>query len=535
LPELEERLSKEEEEERSNNSVSPSQLHAENLERARGAFRIHDRDSGVARHSLFYEMVQYLNDKTDSVLEVREDEWKKLASSVEALGYEWKKLANSITALADVNRSHSTGETKDIQGREAYYSEGLARCLTKFSFQNHLPFLFSHQLACKATAQKEDTADVAVFYAGTGVDRLLGLVEVKESSDDKAKWQLCGYLSEAFESKLFVREQCISFGLTIDQYRINLYGFRWDQQERPLLEHSLLWSAGLTEAINDGGKIFKAYFQCLAALSNPEVREAPPSNDYCPLVDDQVINNSPKVFHNKTRNTMYKLFDYGNHRNKTRQPNKHVIEAAYSEEDSPMVVDVQEDKLCVVAVLTTPWFKGNHEPTCPEHIAKICDQLQLLHNNGMHHNDVLCQNVIFGFQGYDGSKPSAHLIDFDYAHLEVYPEFWNTRFPERHPKSRAWEETRASHDVYAAIAILCNFFKGSNDGQTLCDIFANGPFTKDEHPKLKPGWEKASAATVGCWIRDNAESLVLKSQSTHEQMSSVTQQTGSPPEKKGRR
>ena len=123
------------------------------------------------------------------------------------------------------------------------------------------------------------------------------------------------------------------------------------------------------------------------------------------------------------------------------------------------------------------------------------------------HNDVLCQNIIFGD---DGSQPSAHLIDFDYAHLDEYPQFWNTRFLERHPQSREGEATCAIHDVYAAIAILCNFF--TLDGQPLHDTFANGPFTKDEHPKLKSDWEKASAEKVGSWIRKNAKSLGRKSQ-----------------------
>lgn len=526
IPSLEKRQLEEEEMQRSNNSVSPSQLHAENLERARGAFHIHDRDSGIARHSLFYDVVQYLNDSTDSSLERRPELSNELSGVDED---EWKKLANSVEALAAENRLHSI-EPGDLRGREAYYSEGLARCLTKFTSRNNLPFLFSHQLACNAHTTKEDSADVAAFYTkNNGKDCLLGLVEVKKVPDGKAKWQLSCYLSEAFESNLLGRHQRISFGLTIDQDKINLYGFRWGDEEGALLEHSLLWSAGLIETINDGGKILKAYFRCLAALSNPEVREAAPYNDFCPLVRENVIYNSAKVFHNKTKTSMHKLFDYGKFRKKTRQPNDNVIKAAYSGRVDCSVV-VKEDNFGMVSLLTTPWFNGNHEPTCPEHIAKICDQLKLLHDQGMKHQDALCQNMIFGFQG---DEPTAYLIDFDYAHLGVYPESWNTRFLERHPESREGEETCSSHDVYAAIAILCNYFTWSDKEETLSDEFAAGTFTKDEHPKLKQKWENASAGTVGHWLRENDKSLVPKVELTHEQ-ELVLQQTGSPPEKKGR-
>ena len=511
LPELEYRRTKEEEEDRSINSVSPSQLHAGNLERARGAFRIHDRDSGIARHSLFYEVVLYLNDSENSQLK----NLSKMSELSKVPEDKWKKLAMSIDALARKTRLYSN-ESREIRGREAYYSEGLARCLTNFSSHNGLAFLFSHQLACKATTHKEDTVDVAAFYTNNVRDYLLGLLEVEMLPDDKTKWQLCGYLSEAFESKLLDREQRVSFGLTIDQYEINLYGFRWDKHESGiLLEHSLLWKAYLSEATKDGGKIFKAYFLCLAALSNPVVRDATPSNDYCPLVDDGVIYNSPKVFHDRSKTIMYKLFDYGKYRTATRQPNQNIIKAAYSKNGNrPIDVDLKEDKFGMVSVLTTPWFHGNHKPTHYEHIAKVCDQLQLLHDKGMHHNDVLCQNIIFGWD--DKSKPTANLIDFDYAHLEVYPLLWNSRFRERHPKSREGKGTHASHDVYAVIAILCNYFKRSNGEQSLSAEFADGEFTKDEHPQLKPEWEHASAATVGLWVRKNGESLVLKSQSTHE-------------------
>ena len=97
---------------------------------------------------------------------------------------------------------------------------------------------------------------MAAFYTNNARDYLLGLLEVKKLPDEKTKWQLCGYLSGAFESKLFDRGQRVSFGLTIDQYTINLYGFRWDKPERgTLLEHSLLWKADLFEATKDGGKI----------------------------------------------------------------------------------------------------------------------------------------------------------------------------------------------------------------------------------------------------------------------------------------
>lgn len=112
--------------------------------------------------------------------------------------------------------------------------------------------------------------------------------------------------------------------------------------------------------------------------------------------------------------------------------------------------------MCVL--VTTPFFPGNHIPTRPSHVALLCDQLSLLHAAGKSHGaDVLCQNVRFWVVG-DEAKTA--LIDYDYPHLPMYPAFWNTGFPKRHPEAkRNVEVILAEHDMYAAIAILCLHFK----------------------------------------------------------------------------
>ena len=42
-------------------------------------------------------------------------------------------------------------------------------------------------------------------------------------------------------------------------------------------------------------------------------------------------------------------------------------------------------------------------------------------------------------------------------------------------------------------------------------VFAHDMFTKEDHPMLKPEWEKAPAEEVAKWIRDKGSRLVLRS------------------------
>lgn len=193
--------------------MPPSQIHAENLQDARGNFRIHDRDSGVARHPAFYKLVEAMATTTGRKMQdflfegtaAAAAENLNLASEDLAL---WQGLAKSIKSL---NATHM-GQSRTIHSGEVFFSEGIARCLNHFCRRQRLPFTFSHQYPCafKAGSSEEDTVDIAAFWSSDkGDDRgvldakLLGMIEVKKGfHGGAAKWQLCGYISEASESQL---------------------------------------------------------------------------------------------------------------------------------------------------------------------------------------------------------------------------------------------------------------------------------------------------------------------------------------------
>lgn len=525
------------------NSVAPSQLSAGNLQKARGAFKIHSRDSGVARHPLFYKVVQAMSSSKTPTNEeptpveialskVPEEGWTSLANSVYALGKEYRKRITESGAL---------------KGRETYYSQGLTGCMGKFCALYTLPFQFMHQYPCAAHSSKEDTADIAAFYSPRDDDNVLvGINEVKKDMDDNTKWQLCGYLSAAFKSDLIAPEDRLFVGLTIDKSNIELYGFVWTKKgkDQPILEHSLL-SVGALIYEEEVSMLLQCYFFCLTVIGVDEgVRCEEPPNDFCPMIDEEVIKHKPKVFHNTAQDTLYKLFDHGPRTEALRQPNLSVIEVAYGNNRNHTAKVVDDGTCNNVSVLQAPWFEGGHQPSYAEHVALLCDQLQRLHDKCKKHNDVLCQNVVFGG---DKEKPTTNLIDFDYAHLRTYPESWNTSFPERHPNSVERMRTNKLHDVYAAIAILCLFFDKEGEGD-LYEEFAVGPFviqdnhapshshtsldSMSQHPELKDNWKGASAAEVAKWIRSKSDIVPRSEDERNDLVKRVLRQTKSPPPKK---
>ena len=487
----------------------PIQLNAGNIAEARGGLEIHDRDSGVARHPLFLAAVKTIETKTwDEKMcticqalqnheRIQDDFFSKVDDK------KWGILLQSITSARDTNQT-SMNLPNLLQGRETYFSEKLARVLAAFCRSCNLPFHFSHQFPCATEGSKVDAVDIAVFHImESGEHSLLGLIEVKNKPNAEAKWQLCGYMSEAFESNLIDEHQTISFGLTIDHDKFQLYGLLWSMRAtaRPLLEHSLLYSALMREK----GNVLISYFVCLAALALPSVRCGVAVDNFCPLVG-KVEKIHSKVFRETGGlRRLCKLFDYGLCREGDRRPNEDVIDVVY---DDTTVEVLKEEPPCGVSVLRTPWFEGTETPKYPEHVALLCDQLHCLHKKGLKHNDVLCQNVVFGG---DETNPTTKLIDFDFAHLNIYPSFWNTSFAERHPEAKEGRATKPEHDIYAAIAILCTYFwlnKQKGETEPLYLKFAEGPFETEAHPHLLREWKCASAEDVAKWIRDNGEALL---------------------------
>jgi hypothetical protein len=521
-------------------SVSASSLNAGNLFTARGGMKIHNRDSGVARHPLFLAVVKSTaedtwDEKAKQISQcLSEKETDQLGAFTAKVSLErWADLLRKISGLRATNQTSTTTETNNLLGRESYYSEQLARSLSVFCSQCNLPFLFSHQLTCGvASTGGEDTADIAAFHIqASGQTILLGLDEVNKQPDYNAKWQLCGYMSEAYGSSLIEDNRNISFGLTIDHVNFQLYGLLWSKnstEDMPLLEHSLLCVEPIRQ---DDSSVLMTYFLCLFVLTLPSVKSGVSLDDFCPLVPGAVKKN-PKVFFQNIEGPQraLKVFDYGPARDGDRKPNENAIMVAHKSSFDVEILK-EEPAKCKVSVLAIPWFEGDHTPKYPEQIALLCDQLQRLHDGKMKHADVLCQNVVFGVHE---DIPTTYLIDFDFAHLRIYPLSWNTSFAERHPEAKGNSEVDSSHDVYAAIAILCTYFGlNDNEGKELYEEFSYGPFTSEKHPELLSDWQNASASAVAKWIREKKGRLV----SANGKVVATPVATGSPPEnaKKGKR
>ena len=110
-----------------------------------------------------------------------------------------------------------------IKGKESRFSELLSRQLTVFCARNNLPFVFSHQFSVglgAASGGVEDTADIAAYYYEKTMQVLLGFAEVKRVPEEKSKWQLCAYLSEAVADEGLPRA---SVGITID-HKVHSFG-----------------------------------------------------------------------------------------------------------------------------------------------------------------------------------------------------------------------------------------------------------------------------------------------------------------------
>ncbi|CAB9524414.1 hypothetical protein SEMRO_1534_G280460.1 [Seminavis robusta] len=151
--------------ESSNNSVSPSQLNADNLDYGRGNLQIHDRDCGVARHPAFYKALRALA-TTSTLKDMHEVIYEGCSSNAAVAPEEnllklngdeaWMHLLESLVSLKVFSASNRSGT---IFSREADFSEGISQYLNKFCQRQNLPFVFSHQYAC---GFKEGSADDCV-------------------------------------------------------------------------------------------------------------------------------------------------------------------------------------------------------------------------------------------------------------------------------------------------------------------------------------------------------------------------------------
>ena len=545
LQHLEAQIAKIDEEDKGTSSLPPSKLDAENLEHARGDLRIRNRDSGVARHPLFYKLLQAMTKPTYQEMQnvLYEDTAAAKDGSLNLVSLAqtacWEHLVSSIQSLIAKNRG-----AKTIHGREVFFSGGITRSLNNLCRRRRLPFSFSHQYSCafKSKASKEDTVDIAAFWSNNDLgdvvprDELLGMIEVKKEWDGRdAKWQMCGYISEASESTLINVENRVSFGLTVDHFQIRLFGFTWD---RPgcLLEHSLLWEEHIGNT-SGCAKLLLAYFLSLAVLSDEKVRQQEATPHFCPGVKERVTRMHPKVFRSDDSRTMYKVFDYGKFRKGPRAPNLDVAKVLYGEK-AELVLDSSD---LGVFVLKMPWLEGNDYPTNCQQMISLCRSLQKLHASKHKHGDVLCQNIIF-------HENEASLIDFDFARVIEYPVNWNTQFLERHPASASSSLSKQSHDVYAAIAITCHYFEltGEEEGRIYkvfvkeeeLSRFGSGcPFTTEEHPELNEEWKNAAIEKLQTWLTEKHDKLTLRPTSDLEPEKSIATRirrrtTGSPPEKK---
>lgn len=510
-------------------SLPPSKLTPANIDKARGSVDVHDRDSGVARHEAFLAVLQSFEikgwDAKKKLLTTKCPSFFKdnmVDSTISVAGID-TQLGNLRDHISKAQVSNSGATTNALEKRESVFSEELQFRLSRFCQKFALPIHFSHQYPTAISSSGKDKSDIACFSFDKNDFRLLrGHIEVKRDDATDARWQLCGYAAETFHGKVF-----LSFCMSIDHQNIALYGFMQStdpgNQKRTFVEHSLLCRASRDnpDAVES---LLGSYF--LAVLLTSKTFDKNPGKApyrFCPFYPDAEYMK-PKVYRISTDSTVAKVFDYGPARIAERQPNIDAWKLALPDTE----ISVREVPHCAkVCVLVTPLFPGDHIPTHPIHIALLCDQLSLLHAAEKWHGDVLCQNARFWM---DGDEAKTALIDYDYSHLPLYPIFWNTQFPERHPEAKGKLQVRAEHDVYAAIAILCLHFKfRENDQQQkpMWEQFADGDFDKDTHPCLLSSWNEKSAKDVAAWIRTNSPKIVRDPLC----QPALEVQTGSPPEK----
>jgi hypothetical protein len=118
----------------------------------------------------------------------------------------------------DMNEQTNEGEIHSIP-------RNWLRVSTPFASSVTCRFVFS-SFPCASNSSKEDKVDIAAFHTTErGQYSLLCLKAVKKQPNGNAIWQLCGYMSEVFDSKLISESHDISFGPTIDYAKFNLYGF----------------------------------------------------------------------------------------------------------------------------------------------------------------------------------------------------------------------------------------------------------------------------------------------------------------------
>jgi len=505
--------------------------------RARGKLKIHDRDSGVARHAAFLAVLQSVektgwDEKKGLLIRNCPDFFNDSTSirSVETatiIEHGVEQLCNIIQVAANRNDKCSSGT---LDSQEPVFSEKITFFLNNFSANCKLPLYFAHQYPTAASSRKSGVhlGDIASFYVNqlTYERKLLGLIEVNKSESANARWKLCGYAAETFTQE----QLSLSFCLSIDHTYIKLFGLMQtttaaeDCSGTKLLEHSLLAQALISDD-DAANSLLASYFAALLLTVENRRALVQQSYQYCPLFKaDQIECIAPKVFRIKeedpanTSDRVAKIFDYASHRSKgyRRMPNINEWKTALPD----TAIEVITVEGCRnVSVLVTPLFPGTHIPTEPEHVALLCDQLTLLHKKKMKHCDVLCQNVCFGHGQTDkGVKCKTALIDYDYSHLSEYPPFWNTEFAERHPNSNSGAYPKQEHDVYSAIAILCmhfSFQEVQEEGESqapkkLWGEFASSDFTAENHPDLLPTWETMSAADLARWIRANYSKISAK-------------------------
>lgn len=533
-------------------NVSPSQLNAGNLHQfPKDMMRIHNRDSGIARHPLFCCVVRCFLEGggtadvkwKDIFSETLKDSYdtcdgdgdgdgeesihsimEKFSDFFDMEDSKWEEIKNSINECAVMQNMH-----------ENAFSGRLSSILSLFCIQNKLPFLFTHQETVSQSTRKSDAADIGVSFISKDKLELIGLNEVKKTmkTDEFShpKWQLCGYQSEARLLPNFDCNSCISFGLVIDQTCVNLYGFCWKAcpDKDALLEHSLLCEANINYS-EDLQWLLKLYFFCLHTVTIDKIKCYDSFDNFCPLQMKEKKNNGleieriqQKVFKCKPTTGhafVVKIYDYANYvsASSVRQPNVNISNILVDKNNPSerKVFDVLKAwsstnrKYYKLEILEMPFVEGQHTPTSVQHIRHLCSALGKLHaKNKCHHGDVLRQNIIFGT---NAEGEFTKLLDFDFSHMSRYPKNWNTSFPERHPDALSSQAVHAVHDIYAAVAILCLHFKFKDGDQKISEeFFKNGKEpTANYHPHLIEKWSKISSKAFESWLVSNGDALEQK-------------------------
>jgi hypothetical protein len=321
--------------------------------------------------------------------------------------------------------------------------------LHKFLFGNETATTGAcyHQYPVAKVSQSILTADF--YVCGLHEDKLPGnpivLGDMKSENLVSASKETAAYCVKAIEGK---RTITVILGLAMTRNRAKLFV--------NLAGNCKMFQTEVCEVRSVDIPCTKAFFTVLYGAVHSLIKQPVEYENPCfyfvPFADRDVEQIGRRVFLDKDKQTVYKLYD--NELSEDPSASNQALKQLGGDYLHNVSITQLNKR---VHCLQYDYISATMPQLCQ--FAFIMKDLNRLHLKGYVHGDIRKENLLF-------SDNYAWMIDFDLTQLEdtLYPSNYNSSIEERHRDARVSRPMKKSHDLYALSIIIEHFFVHS--GQT---------------------------------------------------------------------